>query len=139
MIKNFKKKFALMFIFLGLIYFILGIMYNAFFIDRINAREQYIIAIADSIVVNEDAIKVREKILKKIFKRSFIRYFQSDNSTEEVIDKYKKILLDNGYNITIDKQSVKGGKDGILITVEKTNQGFYLLIEYNDIFNKLNL
>jgi predicted RNA-binding protein YlqC (UPF0109 family) len=139
MIKNFKKKFALMFIFLGLIYFTLGIMYNAFFIDRINAREQYIIAIADSIVENEDAIEVRENILKKIFKRSFIRYFQSDNSTEEIINKYKKNLLDNGYNISINKQSVKGEKNGIIITIEKTNQGFCLLIEYNDIFNKLNL
>jgi len=128
-----------MFIFLGLLYFILGIMYNAFFIDRINAREQYIIAIADSIGENEDASEVRENILKKMFNRSFIRYFQSNNSTEEIINKYKNVLLDNGYNVSINKQSVKGEKNGIIIIIEKTDQGFCLLIKYNDIFNKLLL
>lgn len=128
-----------MFIILGLIYFLSRIMYNVFFVDRINAREHYIIAIADSIVENEDAINVKEVMLKKTFKRSFTRYFQSDNSNEEIINKYKKILLDNGYDIEIKNQGLKGECDGIRIIINKTNQGFYLLIEYNDIFNKLSL
>ena len=139
MIKNFKKKFILIFIILGPIYFLSGIMYNAFSVDRINAREHYIIAIADSIVENEDAIKVKEIMLKKTFKRSLIIYFQSDNSIEDIINKYKKILLDNGYDVEIKNQGLKGERGGIGITINKINQGFYLLIEYNDIFNKLSL
>lgn len=133
-----KKIIVMIFLGIGALYFTFGILYSHFLTDKIYNREAYLISVADSLGNIDGAVEIRNKMLKKLFKRSFIRYYKNTKSMKEIIDNYEKKLKDNGYDISY-KDGIQGEKNNVIVIINKTKSGFYILVKFDDIFNKLNL
>ena len=136
--KNFLKKAIIAFFCLGILYLFSGEIYNSLAKETIQIREQYLIDIADSLGNVDESVELRAVVMKKLFNRSFVRYYKNSQPIEEIMRDFEKRMMKNGYNITVG-EGVQGEKNGVIVIINKTKVGFYILVKYDDIFDKLNL
>jgi len=136
--KNFLKKAIIAFFCLGILYLFSGEIYNSLAKETIQIREQYLIDIADSLGNVDESVELRAVVMKKLFNRSFVRYYKNSQPIEGIMRDFEKRMMKNGYNITVG-EGVRGEKNGMIVIINKTKDGFYILVKYDDIFDKLNL
>lgn len=88
--KNFLKKAIIALFCLGILYFFSGKIYSSLAKEPIQIREQYLIDVADSLGNVDESVELREVVMKKLFKRSFVRYYKNSQPIEEIMHDFGK-------------------------------------------------
>lgn len=135
-----NKIFFLMIILVASTMFIIGCLYNYFCTEKIEVREQHLIAVEQMLTPPENAVKIREELLHKaIARKNFVEY-KYESSTDKVLPYYIKEFPKRGYKIkSIGKKEITASKDGVIVNVRYETNKIFMNIRFDDLFERLNI